>query len=190
VTDPTAERIVDAALRQFELVGVSRSTMDDVARRAGVSRVTLYRRFAGRDALVDAVMQRELRRFLVELDAAIGVCDDVEGRVIEGFVFVMEAISGHRLLQSTLEREPETVLPLLTVQGSAFVDVARAHLAGRLAAGPGGGRSADDLQEIADVVVRLLLSYLLIPPTLVDFEDGESARAFARRFLLPLLDAA
>lgn len=41
-------------------VGVDRATMDTIAQRADTSRVTLYAHFGSRDALVDAVIEREL----------------------------------------------------------------------------------------------------------------------------------
>jgi len=185
--DPTSEAIIDAALRQFELFGVSRSTMEDIARRAGLARVTLYRRFSGKDALVEAVMQRELRRFLADLDEALAPFDDVDDRLVEGFIFVSEAIRGHRLLQRILESEPETILPLLTVQGSPFIGAARHYLVARLLVTRADDRPPEDLMLAADVMVRLILSYLLTPQTLVDLDDPDAARAFALRYLRPVL---
>src|SRR4051812_50116320 len=70
VTDPTAERIVSGALAQFEESGIRRTTMEDVARRAGVARVTVYRRFANKDRLVEAVVLREARRVFSALGGA------------------------------------------------------------------------------------------------------------------------
>lgn len=185
--DPTSEAIVDAALRQFELFGISRSTMDEIARRAKVARVTLYRRFSGKDALVEAVMQRELRRFLTDLDATLAPFDDLDDRLVEGFIFVLDAIRGHRLLQRLLESEPETILPLLTVQGAPFVGAARDYLAARLLLNLDDDRPPQDLSIVADVVVRLMLSYLLTPQTLIDLDDPDAARTFALRYLRPVL---
>jgi AcrR family transcriptional regulator len=185
--DPATEAIADAALRQFELFGVSRSTMDEISRRAKIARVTLYRRFPGKNALIDAVMLRELRRFLADLDEALAPFDDVDVRFVEGFVFVLNAIRGHRLLQRVLESEPETILPHLTVQGSPFIATARDHLAARLMRDDDGARTPQEIEIAADVVVRLLLSYILTPQTLVDLDDPDEARAFARRYLPPIL---
>ena len=44
--DPTSEAILDAAVVEVEQHGFRRVAIDDVARRAGVSRTTIYRRFA------------------------------------------------------------------------------------------------------------------------------------------------
>ena len=54
------ERILDAAHDLVLAVGMRRVTMADLAREAGVSRATLYRRFANVDAVVAALVTREL----------------------------------------------------------------------------------------------------------------------------------
>src|SRR4051812_50012998 len=52
--DATTERILTGALSQFEDFGVRRTTMEDIARRTGVARVTVYRRFAAKERLGEA----------------------------------------------------------------------------------------------------------------------------------------
>jgi AcrR family transcriptional regulator len=186
-SDPASEAIADAALRQFELFGVSRSTMDEISRRAKIARVTLYRRFPGKNALVDAVMLRELRRFLADLDEVVAPFDDADDRFVEGFIFVLQAIRGHKLLQRVLESEPETILPHLTVQGSPFIAAARDYLVVRLLRDYDDAHTPEEVAIVADVMVRLMLSYLLTPQTLVDLDDPDEARAFALRYLRPVL---
>ena len=63
MSDSTIDRILDAALNVFPRLGVLGSTMEDVARAAGVSRVTVYRYFAGKEGLVTAVCARLLGPF-------------------------------------------------------------------------------------------------------------------------------
>ena len=60
-------RILDAALIQFERVGVKKTTIEDVARQAEVDRVTVYRRIGSREDLVRAVVAREIQILLAEL---------------------------------------------------------------------------------------------------------------------------
>ena len=69
--DAVTERILDAALGQFEDFGLRRSTMEDIARRCGLSRITIYRRFPKKENLIEAVVLRELRNFLGDL-ASVG----------------------------------------------------------------------------------------------------------------------
>ncbi|MET7773238.1 helix-turn-helix domain-containing protein [Nocardia sp. NPDC005366] len=57
---PTDTELLDAACAVIAEVGVDRATMDAIAQRADTSRMTLYAHFGSRDALVDAVIEREL----------------------------------------------------------------------------------------------------------------------------------
>ena len=57
--DPTTEAILDAAVVGLERHGFRRVALDDVARRAGISRTTIYRRFSNKDELIGAVIERE-----------------------------------------------------------------------------------------------------------------------------------
>ncbi|WP_407041287.1 TetR/AcrR family transcriptional regulator [Rhodococcus ruber] len=59
--DTVRARLLDAAYKQFCRVSVQRSSIEEVARRADLSRITLYRRFDIKDALVDQVVMREFR---------------------------------------------------------------------------------------------------------------------------------
>ena len=77
-TDPVAEAILDAALEEFLAYGLRRTNVDVVAGRAGVSRATLYRRFDGKDALVQAVLVRECRRFFTGIVEATAHLSTVE----------------------------------------------------------------------------------------------------------------
>src|SRR5258708_39573373 len=99
VDDTTAARVLEAAAKQLELFGIQRTTMDDVARRAGVSRVTIYRHFENKDVLVEAVVLDEVRRFLDELGAFLEEFDDDADRAVEGFVFTVTRLRRHTLLR-------------------------------------------------------------------------------------------
>ena len=185
--DVRAAEIIDAAQRQFELFGVARSTVDDIARRAKVSRVTVYRRFPGKDAFV---ILRGLRRFLADLDAVIRAHQDYDELLVEGFLFTLNAMRSNRLLQRLLESEPEAALPYLTTNGSPFIGAGRDYLAGYLidlAPKFDDDRSEEELITVAEITVRLILSFLLTPQTTVDLDDPEQAREFAQRYLRPLL---
>lgn len=82
--------------------------------------MTLYRTFANKDAIVEAVLLRELERFLSELAAEASSYDGAEDKLVEGgFVFTLNTLRGHALLQRLLATEPETVLPFLTTEATA-----------------------------------------------------------------------
>lgn len=187
--DDIAEAVLDAALRQFELFGIAKSSMEDVAKRAKVARVTVYRRFAGKDALVEAVFVRELRRFQADLAGSVAGLDEPEDQLIEGFAFTIRAIRNHTLLQRLLDSEPDQLLPHLTTEGGAFLELGRAFLAARMAAELDDGRTYEEMLIAADIVARLMISYVITPGSPIDFDDPEAARAFARTYLVRILEA-
>ncbi|OQR65675.1 TetR family transcriptional regulator [Streptomyces maremycinicus] len=188
--DDMARRILDAALEQFTLLGLRRSSVDDVAKRAGVSRVTVYRRFQTKDKLVEETLLRELGRFFQRLDSAVAALPTMKERVVEGFVVALRHTRAHPLYGGLLRLEPEVVLPYLTVQGGSSLSATVAYLTAHLRrAQQVEGRPGDDPRPVAELMVRVAVSFLLNPASCIEMEDEDQARAFARRYLAPLLDA-
>ncbi|MFF3614765.1 TetR/AcrR family transcriptional regulator [Streptomyces sp. NPDC002580] len=188
--DRTAGRILDAALEQFTLLGLRRSSVDDVAKRAGVSRVTVYRRFQTKDKLVQDTLLRELSRFLQQLDSVVAELPTMNERVVEGFVVALRHTRAHPLFGGLLRLEPEVVLPYLTVRGSSSLAATVEYLTAHLRrAQQVEGRPDDDPRPVAELMVRVAVSFLLNPAGCIEMDDEDQARAFARRYLAPLLDA-
>ncbi|WP_299538107.1 TetR/AcrR family transcriptional regulator [uncultured Streptomyces sp.] len=188
--EKVAARILDAALEQFTTFGLRRSSVDDVAKRAGVSRVTVYRRFQTKDGLVEACLLREGSLFFERLDAAVAPLPTMHERVVEGFVVALRHTRSHPLLGGLLRLEPEVVLPYLTVQGGPMLSATTEYLAAHLRrARRAGGRPDSDPRPVAELMVRVAVSFLLNPSSCIEMEDENQARAFARRYLAPLVDA-
>src|SRR5215213_10206341 len=127
--DATTERILAAALGRFEDFGIRRTTMEDVARGARVSRVTVYRRFPQKERLVEAVILREAHGFFAELETAVVRLDSAEERIVEGFAHTLAAAREQRLLNRLLRTEPELLLPHLTTEGGPVLAAGTAFLA-------------------------------------------------------------
>lgn len=64
-------RLLDAAEKSFEQYGIMKTTVEDIARMAHVSRATVYRYFDGRDALILGVLLRDTDRHLSRARARI-----------------------------------------------------------------------------------------------------------------------
>ena len=190
--DETSERILEAGARQAEDFGLRRFTIDDVARRVGMSRVTIYRYFPRKDQLIEAILLRELRRFLDSVDAAIAPYDTVEERLVEGFVFTLKFLRRHALLNRLLRTEPELILPSLTVKGGPVLDAGREFIArfayreaeeGRLAL------SDEDVAGVSEMLARAVLSFVLTPQSVLGLETEQEIRHFAEHYLAPVLHA-
>jgi AcrR family transcriptional regulator len=187
-----SSRIVAAAVKQIEDFGIRRFTIDDVARRAGISRVTIYRHFPKRDRLIEAALFSEFHRFLSDLDAAIEPCETLEERLVEGFVATLTLIRGHELLDRLLRTEPELMLPLLTVQAGPVLAAARefiARSASEEAERFGLALPERQIEGQSELLARIVLSFTLTPDSVLDLSTPAKARRFARRYLLPPLAA-
>ncbi|MFJ9848220.1 TetR/AcrR family transcriptional regulator [Streptomyces sp. NPDC101150] len=187
--DALTEKILDAAREQFMTFGLRRSTVDDVAKRASVSRVTVYRRVGNKDELVQQVLLREYRLFVAEVDAAVAGLPTMEERMVEGFAAILRLIRGHPLIGGLMRLEPETMLPYLTLESGPSFLAMRGYLAGHLRrAQRAEGRAESDPTPVAELMVRITVSFLLNPVSCFALDDDEQARGFARRYLTPLLE--
>ena len=79
--------------------------------------MTVFRRFANKERLVEIVIAREIRRGVMELDRAWDGGGSLEERLVHGFSFAMRFTGEHPLFGRLLRSEPEVVLPLVTVDG-------------------------------------------------------------------------
>ena len=190
--DEITTRILRAALEQAELVGMRRTTMEDVARRSGVGRATLYRRFPTKAALIDAVVLAEVRRYFDGSAQARSHATTFEDRLVYDTVFTVTFMREHTLLKKLLRTEPETILPSLTVDAGAIVDFATDLSAAQLRAELYGKRAITAAQErhlrtVAELQTRLTLSFIVTPHTSIKLATIDDTRAYVRRYLLPMI---
>jgi AcrR family transcriptional regulator len=186
--DAVADRIAAAALEQFAEFGIRRSTMEDIARRAGVSKMTVFRRFTSKQGLVEDVIARELRGALEEIDRRWGAGSTIEERLVEGFGFALSFVRGHPLFDKLLRAEPDMLLPLLTVDGAPVLALYRTLIAERLQAEIDAGRAAPaNLDQAAEVIARLGISLVLTREGAITLDDRSTIQALVRDTLLPML---
>jgi AcrR family transcriptional regulator len=193
--DEITTRILRAALEQAELVGMRRSTMEDVARRSGVGRATLYRRFPTKAALNDAVVLAEVRRFLEGSALARSHGKTFEDRMVYGTVFTVTFMREHALLKKLLRTEPETILPSLTVDAGAIIDFATDYSAAQLrdelyGTGPTTPAQERHLGTVAELQTRLTLSFIVTPHTSINLATIDDTRAYVRDYLMPMITRA
>lgn len=177
-------RIVDAAVRCVARWGLTKTTLEDVAREAGCSRATLYRTFpGGKEALFGAVAAVELSR----LEAAVATAVDAAGGDLEGaLVAAVTAVAGHveahAAFQFLLAHEPGLVLPHLAFHR---LDALLARV--RAFGGPLLERhlGADDAAATAEWVARIVISYTCSPAAGVQLTDAAAVRRLVRAFVLP-----
>lgn len=186
--DALLDRVASAALERFVEYGIRRSTIDDIAQAAGVSRITVFRRFENKQRLIDIVIAREIQHGMAELDRTWSGGESLEEQLAQAMTFVVQFVRGHPLFDRLLRSEPESVLPLLTVDGGPAIALYRELIAHRLRTEIAAGRAAsDDPDLVAEVIARLAVSLILTRDGLIAFDNPDSLVALARVALLPML---
>jgi AcrR family transcriptional regulator len=182
--DAMSERILDAALALAAASGLRHLTMDDVARRAGVGRMTVYRRFGTKAALVDALAVRECRRCLATITAAIDPAAPFLDRAASIFVAVLGVIREHPLLERLARVEPEALLSELTRDRSAVFRLVREFLIEQIQAGE---LVAGDPAVLAELGLRLGASFVLMPDSVLPLHDEAATRTAVKALLAPMV---
>ncbi|WP_067893086.1 TetR/AcrR family transcriptional regulator [Nocardia vaccinii] len=188
--DRNQATVLDAALLAFLDFGIKRTSMVEVARRGGLSLATLYRRFAGKSDLIQAVGLRQAREFIVQVDTVvqrqIDSEADAEEQIVELFVAFLDGLRSNRLLDRLLTTEPEMVLPYLTVRGAPVIELGRDYLAEFIERLQREGKLARyDPLPLAEMIARTALSMALTPQTVIPLDDDAAMRRFARDHVVP-----
>jgi len=183
------ERILNAAEDCFERDGVIRTTVDDIASVAGISRATLYRSFAGRNELVLAVLMREVDRITGQLIARLSSYVRAEDVITEGIIIGVRTVRENRKLSILFG--PDAAAVTGRIAGSSDALVVRAHHFGRILLGTLDSdarkriRSELRIDEVADHLVRVFLSFLVLPTP--DLSSDSDQRRYIRTFVLPAI---
>jgi AcrR family transcriptional regulator len=94
-------------------VGFKRTTLADVARRAGVSRMTVYRQYGDLQAIVSALLTCELVALIDRTRIAVAGLPTARERLVEATVGTVEELVHHPLYRRVLDLDPELLLPLV-----------------------------------------------------------------------------
>jgi AcrR family transcriptional regulator len=187
--DPTLEAILDAAVVEFERHGFRRVALDDVARRARVSRTTIYRRFANKDELVAAVIERENVRLFADIAVELKQAGPQANYYVEAFTLSILKFRRHRVLDRMMTDEPGLVLELAGRHYAAAIE--RMAEALRVIFPPGSAERIGEqaVTELADTILRYAAMALLLPSA-QPLETADDIRAFATQHFLPSLPIA
>ncbi|KJE23946.1 transcriptional regulator, TetR family [Frankia torreyi] len=180
------DAVLDAAKASLLAVGVRRTTLTEVARRAGVSRMTLYRRWPDLRSLVGDVMTREWTRVVTAAtrptasDRSGGDLDDLVDHVIA----TVEAFRTNPIYLRIIETDPELLLPYLTERRGATQQMIIDLLAGQLdAAARNGTVRPVDPAALAVMVLLVVQSFVLSAGALAGPVSAATLATELRRLL-------
>src|ERR1700712_4154705 len=108
--------ILRAAAEEVAAVGLRRTRPPptDVARRAGVSRMTVYREYGDAAALFRALLTESIGQVVFGAEADVRHLETVRERVVEGVSLTVERLADHPMMRRVLELDPELLLPFVT----------------------------------------------------------------------------
>ena len=151
--------LLDAAQASVLDVGLRRTTLADVARRAGVSRMTVYRHFDDLDSLVAALLTREISALLVEVEAEVAPLTTTRERLVEACVRSVERLRDHALYRRLLDLDPELLLPFVFDRFGSSQRAARDLVADLLVDADDSIRDLD-VEATATAVLLVCQSYV------------------------------
>ena len=138
------QALLDAARDAIMDFGVRRTTLTDVARRAGVSRMTIYRRHSDIASIISDLMTRDFGAAIAQA-AKLAKGHSGRERLLDEVLLSVEALIASPLFQRILDVDPELVLPYLTVRRGAIQQLAIIRLIEMVVQGQADGsiRAAD-----------------------------------------------
>lgn len=152
-----------AAVRESVLaVGVRRTTLTDVARRAGVSRMTLYRRAPDVKALILELLARELGAVITDEERRAQALRTGRARLVATAVAVVQRLPREPLLRRVLEVDPELLLPYLVQRQGSTQKLAVAEIKRMLDAAVADGSVREcDTSVVAAVLVHVITPFVV-----------------------------
>lgn len=160
------ERVIDAAVALTSDVGWAAVTMSRLADHVGVSRQTVYNEIGSKPRLAEAMILRELDRFLGVVSVAF---DEHPADLVAAIRAASEQVLVHaqdnRLLHAVVSAThgaDTELLPLLTTHAESLLTAAKSVVVARVAP-YGVALTGAQLDAAIDMVVRVVLSHVMQP---------------------------
>lgn len=177
------DRLIDAAEACFARVGVEKTTLEDIATGAGVSRATVYRYFeGGRDEIILGVVLREAHKFLDGLGRRVQRESTMADAIVEGVLYTVASVRKNEHLALLFAPEVAGQTTAIAGASTALFELTfdflrpifdQARIDGTL-------REGVVAEEAAEFVLRMILSLLSVPGPRV--RSAAKERAFVRTF--------
>ena len=186
VLSEMGERIVAAARTCFERYGIQKTTIEDIAKAARVSRPTVYKHFPGKLEIVDHISMIELDRIQAALRGRLTRHSDFAERMTEVVLVSVMVASENLYVRRFVEAMGEAAHSY--APSSPYQKLARARWHALLERARASGELAPDL-DLDEVVSWLSLNQIILLATIDEMEGGEGyLRRMVRRFVVePLL---
>lgn len=176
--------IIEAAAKCFEQYGPQRTSMDDIAEAAGISRKTLYRVFSDRPKLIQAVLEWRWAHLAKMLEKRVALASSFEEALLEGSVSAVRDARRDKLTNDIIRKATDHTLEQFLVRGNERVHQATLEIwlpaieKGRKEGVVKPNLSTDRIVEIIYSLYALLL---------IRDESSAKERAFMKDVLIPAI---
>lgn len=118
----TREKILDAAYRQVQAVGIAKTTLTDVAKAADLSRMTIYRHYDSVEQILQDLMTREFNEITDSLmtDVPERLAAATRADLVQGVIDALDSLTLHPLFLRLIATDPELLLPYITERPGRF----------------------------------------------------------------------
>jgi AcrR family transcriptional regulator len=175
----TRELIVESAFACFGKQGLQKATIVDIAKRAGVSRSTIYEYFSDKASIVEACAEHASERFYREMTKAMDGCGTLEDKLCSAAVFVTQA---RRVIASEKYFDEDAISLLLTKDAAVLLRECVEFFAPYLSAArlTGEVRKDLDIEAAGEWFARILFSLFSTPSSTLNMDDPDVAAEFVR----------
>ncbi|WP_181774125.1 TetR/AcrR family transcriptional regulator [Amycolatopsis pittospori] len=185
--DEARRRIVEAATACIDRVGLAKTSLSDVAAEVGVTRQTVYRYFPRLADILRAVALAGVEEFAGRMERHLASFGSAEDAAVESVVFAVRALPEEPYLGLLLEAGETDFFTTEVASPPAFALGARILRNLPVDWTAVGVTSDEDLEGLAEILMRLFLSFLHYPSTPALTDDG--LRTLVRRWIGPALRA-
>jgi len=185
--DDARGRLLNAAEACFDRFGLRRTTIDDVAREAKVSRSTVYRYFDGRGDLIVAVYLRESETVNAKVKSLMSRPGPFAERVVKALMRSIDAIRSGKYLPLMLSPEGAVLASKAITASSAFFESSRATMSPffERAKADGEVRGDIELDDFIEWTLRIIFSFAMFDSPIQ--RDPKDLRRLIETFLVPSL---
>ncbi|WP_221043115.1 TetR/AcrR family transcriptional regulator [Mycobacterium senriense] len=184
--DQARSRLLDAAETCYERHGVSRTTVDDIAKEASVHRTTVYRYFGSRDDVLAFVMLRESASVIEGAEQTLNGNRPFSNRLLDALDGAIAAVEKSRWLRVLFSAESLT-MTVAAAASTAFRDRIRQTLRPYVDAAKANGELREQLDPdaVADWLVRVAQMLLMDHLAEGQHDARLDRRATLRNFVIP-----
>ncbi|MFN8036420.1 MAG: TetR/AcrR family transcriptional regulator [Acidimicrobiia bacterium] len=181
------ERMLEAAQLCFSRFGFQKTSMEDIAREAGVSRGSIYRHFPDKEALYRAVAADQARHYLGELRRRTARLPSLTDQLVEAAQLTVTFLQDNPLNAAMQRTDPDAFVRLLTTGSRDLVAMGVEAVIPLIEAAVERGEVRPDLdvRRAAEWMTRVVLSLIVTPAVTFDADDPAQRRSFIREFLVP-----